>query len=139
MPRLSPPFCRMKSYGQHLIFLELLVSCHPKQRRALLRTISDSQVNFLSLVLHNILQGKLILDHSHKQRLQRHASLIRRIARKSTVVSVKQDLFLKHNRLVRIIFAPLLQDLKDILLEHGNRIRFSSKRKVGKEPQADGK
>ena len=122
----------MKSYGQQLVFLELLINCHPQQRQALLKTISDSQTNFLSLVLHNILQGKVILESEHRRQLQRHASLIRKIARKTTPISVKRSLLINHNRLVKIIFKPLIQGLKNILCNNGKRDGISPQGEVGK-------
>ncbi len=99
--------------------MELLVSTNVKQRKALLETITDVQLNFLSTILKNILQSNIVLDSVHLKKLTRHAAVIRRLAQKSTTASVKRTLLSNHNRLVCIIFRPLVKELKQKLTQDG--------------------
>ena len=97
---------------QHLLFLELLVTTHFQQRLKLLDTLSLSQATFLSGVLHNILISNIVLDSEHRAKLLKHASLIRRLADKSTPLPIKCGLYRKHYKVFLSIFKPLLPELK---------------------------
>ena len=102
----------MQPNRQHLVFLELLVTTHFQQRRKLLDTLSKSQATFLSSVLHNILKSNIVLTSEHREKLLKHASLIRKLAKKSTPLGVKRELYRKHYKLALSIFKPLLDQLK---------------------------
>ncbi len=117
---LPVSFGTMKPKRQHLVFLELLVNTHQTQRQALLQSLSDSQVNFLSNILHNILTSNIVLGQDHRSKLLRYAAVIRRLAGKGTPSSIKEDLFKKHHKLIVLIFKPLLPLLKQKFC-HGSR------------------
>ncbi len=98
--------------GREDLFFELLVTTHFKQRYNLLESLNDRQINFLSSILYNLLKSNIILDPGHKGKLVKHASLIRRLASKTTLLSVQRDLYKKHYKLVISIFKPLLPQMK---------------------------
>lgn len=103
----------MRPKRQHVIFLECLLNTHQEQRRKILESISSDQVHFLSSVLFNVLKSNILLQENHRKRLLKHASLIRRLANKSTPDKVKKELYNKHYKLVVTIFKPLLSQLEE--------------------------
>ena len=78
----------------------------------MLDTLSDAQANYLSGILHNILKSNIVLAPEHRRKLLKHASLIRRLASKSTLITVKRELYRKHYKLLLYVFKPLLAQLK---------------------------
>ena len=118
-------FGMMKPKRQHLVFLELLVTTHQTQRQALLENLSESQVAFLSSILHNILKSNIVLGKDHRSKLLRYAAVIRRLANKATPNSIKETLFKKHHKLIVLILKPLLPLLKNKFC-HGSRDDLSA-------------
>ena len=103
----------MRPKRKHVVFLECLVSVHQEQRRKILESLSTEQIQFLSSVLFNVLKSNIVLQPDHREKLLRHASLIRRLAHKKTPESVKKELYQKHYKLVVTIFKPLLSELEE--------------------------
>ena len=119
----------MKPNGQLLVFLELLVATHQKQKQGLLQTLSDNQVAFLSGILLNILRSNIVLSETHRKKLIRYVAVIRSLANKSTPIRIKLDLYNKHHELIVLIFKPLLSLLKQ-KFGNGSRNGLNSPRTV---------
>jgi hypothetical protein len=64
-------------------FLELYVRAGLKQRRALIQTLSDSQLRVLSEIVHNVLVGNVPLTPEQQKVLKKYRSVLYVVGDKS--------------------------------------------------------
>lgn len=90
--------CRVKicnmsaSLKKHWIYLQLLLESNsPKQRKALLNTITLDQVKALSEIAHNLIRGIIPISTQALNQLRKHRTLIRLLGdRKKSYINKKQ-------------------------------------------------
>ena len=95
-------------------FFNLLLTSHPAQRRALLTTASNQQLDFLSELFHNIL-FTLSLTSKQKSSLQRK-KFVRELANIKRSYSYRRQRAKRHAaRLLKILddFMPQLRQVLD--------------------------
>ena len=97
--------------------LHLLSDCHPKQRKALLQTLSEEQLRTLCEVILNILKGTVELTPSQKNSLGKRKRLLYQLASKSVPSKTKKKILVQQGgSLLPAILIPALQVLGSLLI-----------------------
>jgi len=88
--------------------LSVLIKAKPNQRKAILRTASVEQINFLSEAVINLLHGTYSVSDQSVNKLKPCKNGLRLLAKKSASVKSKKDVLIKHSHcIVTNIIAPL--------------------------------
>lgn len=82
--------------AQQIHFLHLLFTANDKQRRALLTTMSDGQVNVISEIIFNLLE-KLPLD-KNSQKLLKRKPYLKKLATIKTSSTRRRSLLKKYSK-----------------------------------------
>ena len=77
-------------------FLRLLLYTTPKQQKALIHTITPSQMKAVVQIVYNVLQGNRHLPDGHKKKLKRNKLVIRHFISKGLRHRQRAGLLLKH-------------------------------------------
>ncbi|MDA8041178.1 MAG: hypothetical protein MPJ22_01980 [Pirellulales bacterium] len=72
-----------------LAFLELLATSERKQARALISTMTKSQLNAICEVLINIRFGNIAVNEKDIKKLQRKKNVIRQLTSKTTGANIR--------------------------------------------------
>lgn len=105
----------------HLSFLDLLYTTSTKQRRALLSTMTPSQMQTLCEVMFNVYKGTIPVSKQYIKNVI--STLVSRTVNKSQ----RKKLLLKHQSII-----PRLIKLALHLFQNGSRTNTRSKRKIPK-------
>ena len=99
-------------------FLRLLSSCHCKQRKALLETLTEEQLKTVCEVILNILKGTVDLSPKQKKTLRRKKRLLYQLASKSVPSKTKKQLLVQQGggSFLPSILIPALQVLGSLLI-----------------------
>jgi len=92
-------------------FIELLTSTPVPQRLALLRTVTDQQLDTISEIVLNTLQGQLFVPPEAIQTLKKHKTFLRNLASKDCGIRKKKTSILSNHKLL----VHLLQTVKPLL------------------------
>lgn len=109
----------------HLPFLTVLYKAHTKQRRALLRSLSDEQFQVLCEVALNIYKGTIHLSHRQIKTLVPFKSVLEFIINKHVRKTLKLKRMIEKQNVFSIILKPVLNFFNNV--KGTNR---SSKRQV---------
>ena len=100
----------MLSMERHHSFLDLLCKASGKQRNAVLKTATKSQLLFLAEVIHNYLKGVIPTVPAEVKIFSGSKHILRRLALKSTV---KQKPFIiKHSAFIALFLNKILPKFK---------------------------
>lgn len=87
------PLCRQgwreKIKKKHVHFLQALATTHPLQKRALLKTAKNEQIEILCEICLNILAGNIAVD---VDRMKKYKNLFRNLARKKSSIQQKNKM-----------------------------------------------
>ena len=100
----------MQHLEQHRSFLELLAKTHSTQRKSLLLTASKQQLNILSEITHNFLQGVVPLDVEQIAEFAKDRNILRKIAQKN--LKSKRLFITKHNKVLGNFLQMILTKLE---------------------------
>lgn len=100
----------LKAYSDFIKFL-CSKTTSAKQRKALLSTSSTEQMNIICEIFANALAGALSLTKSEIPKLQQHAQIMRRLAKRDIKDSHRHALLVRHSHVVAEILAVLLKYL----------------------------
>lgn len=92
-------------------FILFLLTTNRKQQKALLRTITKSQLQALVQIVYNIIHGFRSLPENDKKKLQRFRSVIRKFVSKRLSISKRTALLLKHLNQFILILKLITKDL----------------------------
>lgn len=108
-------------------FLKMLYSVDPKQRKALLKTMTKNQQQALCEVILNVYKGTFPLTKYYFKRLSPYAyrSTIYKLSSKTVKKSVKRKLLLQEYTILPILIKPSLGNLNDV-----SGVTSSTNRKV---------
>lgn len=95
----------MKNLKKNYHFLQMLAKATPDQKRALLRTASNSQVLSLCEICLNTLVGNIPVDI---KRLKKYKNIIRKLSKRSTSVRNKKALLLNQKGGFLPALAPVI-------------------------------
>ena len=99
---------------KNISYLQLLLSTHRSQQRALLNTISPEQLNTLGEIALNILHGVIPLTKIQKKALTRYRNAVRVIGHKNRSQRSKKAVLLKNIKALVVLLKsaePLLKSL----------------------------
>lgn len=108
-----------------LSFLELLNATNTKQRRALLSTMTPSQMQTLCEVMFNVYKGTIPVS---KQYIKTpYKNVISTLVSRTVNKSQRKEFLLKHQSIIPRLIKPALH-----LFQNGSRTSSRSKRKIPK-------
>ena len=97
--------------------LHMLSNCHPKQRKALLQTLSEEQLRTLCEVILNILRGTVELTPSQKKSLGKRKRALYQLASKSVPSKTKKKILVQQGgSFLPAILISALQVLGSLLI-----------------------
>lgn len=106
-------------------FLKILYSADPKQRKALLKTMTENQQQALCEVILNVYKGTFPITKYYIRKLSPYRSVIHRLSSKTVKRSVKRKLLLQNYLILPILIKPSLGILNDV-----SGVTSTTKRKV---------
>ena len=106
---------------KHLPYLQTLAIAAPAQRKAIIATSSNEQIDILSELAANTLAGVIKLTTKEKQQLLPHAKVIRTAGRESNKLSTRKIIAVRHSEIIGLLVGMVIKKL----LKH-----ISSKRKL---------
>ena len=98
-----------------LAFLELLATSERKQARALISTMTKSQLNAICEVLINIRFGNIAANEKDIKKLQRKKNTIVQLTSKTTGANVRKTLIEKEVALILMIIKSILPKIKSLV------------------------
>jgi len=98
---------------QHAAFLRLLQESSTKQRKVLIESISNVQLDALSQLILNIVQGNVPISDAYIKKLKRHKDVIHSLATRKVSRVKKREALLQLLRLIPFILKPALPPLND--------------------------
>ena len=98
-----------------LAFLELLATSERKQARALISTMTKSQLNAICEVLINIRFGNIPVNEKDIKKLQRKKNAIVQLTSKTTGANIRKTLIEKEVALILMIIKPILPKIKSLV------------------------
>ena len=98
-----------------LAFLELLATSERKQARALISTMTKSQLNAICEVLINIRFGNIAVNEKDIKKLQRKKNAIVQLTSKTTGANVRKTLMEKEVALILMIIKSILPKIKSLV------------------------
>ena len=90
---------------KHYPFLRLLASSHPTQKRALIKSANNAQIDSICEICLNILNGNVPVD---KKKLGKYKHLLRMLSRKSCSPQKKKQYLLNQSGGFLPALAPAL-------------------------------
>ena len=98
-----------------LVFLELLATSERKQARALISTMTKSQLNAICEVLINIQFGNIPVNVKDIKKLQRKKNVIVQLTSKTTGANIRKTLIEKEVALILMIIKSILPKIKALV------------------------
>ena len=92
-------------------FLRLFVTASNEQKKALVKTITTSQMRAVIQIVYNIIRGRRNLSESNKRKVRHYKSVILRFIEKGKPLQIRRSILLKDLP----IFVLLVQTIKDEL------------------------
>ena len=92
-------------------FLRLLLVTTTKQQKALIKTITASQMNALVQIVYNVLQGNRTISSDLKKKLKRNKRSIRRFIGKGLTLRNRVKLLLKHFKSILLLVKVVEKEL----------------------------
>lgn len=98
-------------------FLQLLINCHKKQRRAILQTLSERQLRVLSEIILNLLRGNIPISSKEKRKLFRKRRALYQLASKRVSSKDKKKILVQQGGgLLDTLLPPALTLLSSLLI-----------------------
>ena len=98
-----------------LAFLDLLATSERKQARALISTMTKSQLNAICEVLINIRFGNIPVNEKDIKELQRKKNAIVQLTSKTTGANIRKTLIEKEVALILMIIKSILPKIKSLV------------------------
>ena len=92
-------------------FLRLFMTASHEQKKALVKTITTSQMRAVIQIVYNIIRGSRNLSESNKRKVRRYKPVILRFIEKGKPLQIRRSILLKDLP----IFVLLVQTIKDEL------------------------
>jgi hypothetical protein len=90
----------MQWLDEHRSYLKLLASTHSKQRKAILSSSNNQQLNILCEIIHNFLNGIIPTEPEELQKFSKSRNTLRKLGQKVTKTTrsliIKQDKLIAH-------------------------------------------
>lgn len=92
-------------------FLRLLLATTYQQQKAMIKTITPSQMKVIVQIAYNVLQGNRELAEKDKKKLQRNKLVIRRFIAKGLAREKRAKLLLKYLNSILLLIKAIKKDL----------------------------
>lgn len=92
-------------------FLKLLLVTISKQQKALIKTITPSQMKAIVQIVYNVLQGNRSISTKHKNKLMRHKRAIRRFIARGLGHKQRVKVLLKHLKSILSLLKVIEKEL----------------------------
>ena len=93
---------------RHIGFLKNVKKAKPAARKQLVARASGDQIKCIADCCHNILTSNIPLSPGQKKKLQRHANIIRLVARKKVSLKNKKRALQQQGGFLPALIAPIL-------------------------------
>ena len=100
----------MDKIRNHIHFLKYLSLATAQQRKQLLSSVSTEQVNFITEITYNLLQGNIKLKESDYLCLSKFKSTFRKLVSRDADISYKRELLFNHSNAVFVLYNILDSD-----------------------------
>ena len=98
------------------------MTCEKNQREALIRTLTDQQLQILLEIIYNLIKGGIYISNKYKDMLATNKDNIRKVVEES--ISKR----LRRKRLLKI--SGDLPIILQVFFKHESRTSFSAKEKI---------
>lgn len=96
---------------KYVVILEALYHFNDDQRRALLRRADVRLVKYICECALNILHGNVPLTKREKDRLEKHAAVLRKLVSSTSRFKSKRALLVKRCKILTLLLAPLVKNI----------------------------
>lgn len=100
----------------HQSFLQFLHRASPAQRKAIVKCLTNDQLDVLCACAHNILLGNVSISPEQKRRLFRHRHTIRKLASKATSRKAKKAALNQRGGFLGALAATLIPTILGTVL-----------------------
>lgn len=94
-----------KNLKKHYYFLHALANAHPQQRKALLRTAKNSQIESICEICLNILGGNIPVN---LRKMKKYKNILRNLAKKSSNIQQKRKTLVNQSGGFLPLLAPAI-------------------------------
>ena len=104
----------MEQIWKHMDFLELIANPASRQQvKALISTSTEEQLNTISELALNLLQGRVKLSKYYKYNLAKDADFIRELANRRVGSHKRRSLALSHFKTITLLLRACLKPIRD--------------------------
>lgn len=89
-------------------FLRELLESSQEKRKAIIETSTEDNINALTELSINLLEGHLTLTNDEKLELSKHKTFIRSLSRKDIPITQKKKKLLSNCNILPMLISPLL-------------------------------
>ena len=115
-------------------FLDALQQVEEKHRKKLIKGATNEQINTISEVALNILQGNIPLKEHHKKKLNKHKKSLRGLASKGVSVKKRKKILNQHGGMIGAAASALGENTYDNIKKYNKEYTgFCTKEKLKKK------
>ena len=112
-------------------FLQALQLTENKQRKQLIDSASPEQINTISEIVLNLLQGNIIIKGTHKTKLNQHKRSLRALASKGVSVKKRKKILNQHGGMLGAAASALAEYTYDDIKKYNKEYSdFCTKEKL---------
>jgi len=94
-------------------FIKALYHTEATQRKHMIETMSDDEIHAVSDIAKNILNGRLVVNNVHKQKLKQYKRTIRFLASRMINVNRKRRTMLVFHSVIPLLLKPIVHLLDE--------------------------
>jgi len=98
---------------QNSAFLKALYYAQPLQRKQMIQFISQDQIRVISDIAEQILQGRLVVNNVHREKLKHYKRTIRFLANQRVSTNRKRRTMLAFHNVIPLLIKPILHLLDE--------------------------
>jgi len=98
---------------QNSAFLKALYYAQPLQRKQMIEHISQDQIRVISDIAEKILQGRLVVNNVHREKLKHYKRTIRFLANQRISTNRKRRTMLAFHNVIPLLIKPILHLLDE--------------------------
>ena len=98
---------------QNSAFLKSLYYAQPLQRKQMIQFISQDQIRVISDIAEKILQGRLVVNNVHREKLKHYKRTIRFLANQRISTNRKRRTMLAFHDVIPLLIKPILHLLDE--------------------------
>jgi len=123
--------------SEHYSYIECLATAPRAQRLALIRTATKDQLKTICEIIHNVLNKKVKLPESKRQRLTPYNNIIKRIGRLTCTSDGLKRLLLRYNgvHVKYLLGGPFLDKLGLVVEKWRRNTENGPLREIVNQPQ----